>query len=66
MRVSERSAGSAALTVNCCVPRRCVASVGRVSRFVIRCAGQWKGRERDELPLVDPWKYIINGGLYEL
>jgi hypothetical protein len=38
-------------------------------RFVIRCAGQWQGRGSDNLPLVDPWKYImkgVNGGLSEL
>ena len=34
-------------------------------RFVIRCARQWKGRGRDNLPLVDLWNYIINGGLSE-
>lgn len=34
-------------------------------RFVIRCARQWKGRGWDSLPLVDLWKYIINGGLPE-
>jgi hypothetical protein len=64
MRISGRSAGSAALTVNCGAPRRYVAPGGR--RFVIRCAGQWKGRGRDNLPLVDLWKYIINCGLSEL
>jgi hypothetical protein len=34
--------------------------------FVIRCAGHWKGRGRDKLPLVDLCKYIINGGVSEL
>jgi hypothetical protein len=34
-------------------------------RFVIRCARQWKGRGRDNLPLVDLWNTIINGGLSE-
>lgn len=32
------------------------------SRFVApRRARQWKGRGRDDLPVVDLWKYIING-----
>ncbi|MDH4288165.1 MAG: hypothetical protein OEV65_05425, partial [Aquincola sp.] len=35
-------------------------------RFEIGCAGQWGGRGRDNLPLVDLWKYTINGGLSEL
>jgi hypothetical protein len=34
-------------------------------RFVIRCARQCEGRGRDNLPLVDLWNYIINGGLSE-
>jgi hypothetical protein len=29
---------------------------------VIRCAGQGKGRGWDNLPLVDLWNYIVNGG----
>jgi hypothetical protein len=43
-------------------------AIGRTgaSRFVApRRAREWKGRGRDNLPFVDAWNYIINGGFSE-